>query len=147
MVMTMSQSSSFLKHHTAYMLILGRYKCFGSHVEDIMFRRHIVGDDKGSRTREEACSGSPNYLLAACCECCMLPIIMLLASVLSSARPPKTWLRSRMDNERFSSLCLSRLSVISVSKRKLKGGLRKSPFCPPKISLNFPSLVLTRISP
>ena len=34
------------------------------------------------------------------------------------------WLRSRMDDERFSSLCLSRLSVIrviSVSKRKLRG--------------------------
>ena len=31
-----------------------------------------------------------------------------------SARPLNTWLRSRMDDETFSSHCLSRLSVISA---------------------------------
>ena len=39
-----------------------------------------------------------------------------------SACPLKTWLRSRMDEERLSSLCLSRLSVIG---RKAGEGERK----------------------
>ena len=60
------------------------------------------------------------------------------------------WLRSRMDDERFSSLCLSRLSVIrmiSVSKRKLRVVLGRRLSRLPKTPLNFPSLALTRFSP
>ena len=72
MVTTMSQSS------TSASIVLPR--CwywdatraanFGSFVKDIVFRRHPVGGDKGSRTREEARLGSPNYLLTACCKPC-----------------------------------------------------------------------------
>ena len=59
--------------------------------------------------------------------------------------------RSRMDDERFSSLCLSRLSVIrviSMSKRKLKGVLEggKAPSRLPKTPLNFPSLASLAIT-
>ena len=45
-------------------------KCFGSHVEDMVFRRHPLCGDKGLRTRGETRLGSPNYLLAACCKSC-----------------------------------------------------------------------------
>ena len=36
----------------------------------------------------------------------------------SPARPLKAWLRFRMDEERLSSLCLSRLSVIRAKSRR-----------------------------
>ena len=39
-------------------------------MKDIVFRRYPVGGDEGSRTREEARLGSPNYLLTACCKSC-----------------------------------------------------------------------------
>ena len=67
---------------------------------------------------------------------------MLLVSVLSGL--DSGWLRSRMDDERFSSLCLSRLSVIrviSANKRKLRGVLgRRLPAFPrpPSIFLRSP---------
>ena len=55
----------------SYCLDVDTAKCFGSYVEDIMFR-HPVGGDGGSRTRGIARLGSPNYLLAACCKSCYL---------------------------------------------------------------------------
>ena len=45
-----------------------------------------------------------------------------------SARPLKTWLRSRMDDETFSSLCLSRLSVIRTKSGRAPSRLLT--FCP-----------------
>ena len=72
----------------------------------------------------------------------------------SPAQPLKTWLRSRMDDVRFSSLCLSRLSAIRAKageceRKKIEGSLGKAPSRDPPLP-NFPSLAslaLARFSP
>ena len=103
-------------------------KCFGSCVEDIVFRRHPVGGDEGFRTRDEARLGSPNLSVN--------PVNPATNAAgersFSSSRPLKTWLRSRMDDESISSVCFpcSRSLGRKAGERerkKLEGGLGKAP--------------------
>ena len=79
-------------------------KYFGSYVkgvEDMMFWRNLVRGVRVSRTRKEANSGIPNYLQAACCKSCTSAAG---EGSFSSVRCLKTWLWSRMGDERFSNL-------------------------------------------
>ena len=97
---------------------------FGSYVEDIMFRRHLLAVTKVPEPEKKLVHEVQTiyWLLAV-----NVATYAAGERSFSSAGPLKTWLRSRMDEERFSSLCFSRLSairVISVSKNFLRSLFR-----------------------
>ena len=117
MVTTTSQSSSFLKHFltlTGQLSVLEailKISCF----DDILLAVTKVPKREKNLVQEVQ---TIYWLLAV-----NAATYAAGERSFSSAGPLKTWLRSTMDEERFSSLCLSRFSairVINVSRHFLR---------------------------